>query len=373
MENKTNNNQKSIEGEQYKYISNDILQIKEKELRQKNEELNLKIHDAEMNIDDVQSIISNLTIHGNHSMHRDKRNHDNSCTDQSKTRKDGSSHIYDENNEEEEDDDDDMRQFFEDITNFDGSNHHINNDNVDEKQSSVTKSLQKKKHNTKGNTNDQNNVNTTTHLHKVQIKALTTKLNDAIESSSMLSKSNSTLQSEVSNLQKVNNKLQRQISKLEKDVNNKVHESKNVQSRINDLSVENQCLKKEVIGLRNIVKDCQSKSQTNEMKLKRSLESMEKYKAMMKNIKSMKDEDNGLYKEKKNEYEKKINGLIKQRDNLILGFKKQNQLIQLLKRQIVHLEASRLLDFEEDEFLKVLDWGEHIGDSMSKSTTNKKA
>jgi len=40
MENKTNNNQKSIEGEQYKYISNDILQIKEKELRQKNEELN---------------------------------------------------------------------------------------------------------------------------------------------------------------------------------------------------------------------------------------------------------------------------------------------------------------------------------------------
>ena len=371
MENKTNNNPNSIEGDQYKYISNDILQIKEKELREKNEELNVKIHDAEMNIDDVQSIITNLTIHGHHSMHRDRKNNSNTCTDQSKTRKDGSSHIYDENDEEEEDDD--MRQFFEDITNFDGSNHHINNDNVDKKQSSVTKSLQKKKHNTNGNTNDVNKVNTKTHLHKVQIKALTTKLNEAIESSSMLSKSNSTLQSEVSNLQKVNNKLQRQISKLEKDVNNKNHESKNVQSRINDLSVENQCLNKEVIGLRNIVKDCQSKSQTNEMKLKRSLESMEKYKAMMNNIKSMKDEDNGLYKEKKNEYEKKINGLIKQRDNLILGFKKQMQLIQLLKRQIVHLEASRLLDFEEDEFLKVLDWGEHIGDSMSKSTTNKKA
>ncbi|XP_054892950.1 testis-expressed protein 9-like [Poeciliopsis prolifica] len=46
--------------------------------------------------------------------------------------------------------------------------------------------------------------------------------------------------------------------------------------------------------------------------------------------------------------------LKKQKYDLILGFKKQTKLIDILKRQIMHLEASKLLSFTEEEFIKAM-------------------
>ncbi|XP_027869856.1 testis-expressed protein 9-like isoform X1 [Xiphophorus couchianus] len=46
--------------------------------------------------------------------------------------------------------------------------------------------------------------------------------------------------------------------------------------------------------------------------------------------------------------------LKKQKYDLILGFKKQTKLIDILKRQIMHLEAAKLLSFTEDEFIKAM-------------------
>lgn len=46
-----------------------------------------------------------------------------------------------------------------------------------------------------------------------------------------------------------------------------------------------------------------------------------------------------------------------QKVDLISGFKAQLKLIDVLKRQKLHLEAAKMLSFSEEEFSKALEWG----------------
>lgn len=67
--------------------------------------------------------------------------------------------------------------------------------------------------------------------------------------------------------------------------------------------------------------------------------------------------------EVKKNYEKVVQEnrkLEKQRNELLQAFKKQLKLIDILKRQKTHLEAAKMLNFTEEEFIKALDLAEKI-------------
>mmetsp|Transcript_62942 Transcript_62942/g.142101 ORF Transcript_62942/g.142101 Transcript_62942/m.142101 type:complete len:99 (+) Transcript_62942:101-397(+) len=72
---------------------------------------------------------------------------------------------------------------------------------------------------------------------------------------------------------------------------------------------------------------------------------------------SSKAEDGEALRMQVAKLEAKTGRLEKQKAELLNAFRKQLKLIDILKRQKVHIEAARALAFTEEEFMKTLDWG----------------
>jgi septum formation topological specificity factor MinE len=93
------------------------------------------------------------------------------------------------------------------------------------------------------------------------------------------------------------------------------------------------------------------------VRLNRALEEIERLKSDLTKAKSSN-------KETAQDEKKRMDGLLaenrrleKQKSDLIQGFRKQARLIDILKRQKMHLEAAKMLQFAEEEFVKALEWG----------------
>ncbi|XP_047436920.1 testis-expressed protein 9 isoform X2 [Mugil cephalus] len=116
-------------------------------------------------------------------------------------------------------------------------------------------------------------------------------------------------------------------------------------------------LHKEIENLNRAHKQAAAVHGTVEVRLNRALEEVEKLKTQLNKMKQVnKDKISEEHQSKENLLaENKM--LKKQKAELIVGFKKQLKLIDILKRQKMHFEAAKLLSFTEEEFMNALDWG----------------
>ncbi|XP_049628796.1 testis-expressed protein 9 [Suncus etruscus] len=103
-------------------------------------------------------------------------------------------------------------------------------------------------------------------------------------------------------------------------------------------------------------KQAASSQSATEVRLNRALEEIEKYKLelskLRQNNKNITNEEHRKIEDLKSENRK----LQKQKGELMIGFKKQLKLIDVLKKQKMHIEAAKMLSFTEEEFMKALDW-----------------
>uniref|UniRef100_A0A8C8U770 Testis expressed gene 9 n=1 Tax=Peromyscus maniculatus bairdii TaxID=230844 RepID=A0A8C8U770_PERMB len=122
-------------------------------------------------------------------------------------------------------------------------------------------------------------------------------------------------------------------------------------------SVVCECSKKELENKRRLQKQAATSQSATEVRLNRALEEAEKYKVELSKLrqsnKDIANEDHQKIEVLKSENKK----LERQKGELMIGFKKQLKLIDILKRQKMHIEAAKMLSFSEEEFMKALEWG----------------
>ncbi|XP_050295937.1 testis-expressed protein 9 [Anthonomus grandis grandis] len=130
----------------------------------------------------------------------------------------------------------------------------------------------------------------------------------------------------------------------------------NVNSKLQSKETENACLRKEVEQLKRDLKSNNLNFNNCEVRLTRATEENEKLKQALKHCK---DEEKDLkegYRKQLTELTSTVKNLEKQKVELLNGFKKQMQLIDVLKKQKMHLEAYKIGEMTEGEYLKILDW-----------------
>ncbi|XP_069704817.1 testis-expressed protein 9 [Periplaneta americana] len=123
-------------------------------------------------------------------------------------------------------------------------------------------------------------------------------------------------------------------------------------SKLEERDAENASLKKELEALRKELRTALQTSRSNEVRLQRALEEVDKLRGVLQ----AHDRDDKELRRRGDETVATVKRLEKQRAELLNGFRKQLQLIDNLKKQKAHLQAACAMQFCKEEFLQLLDW-----------------
>ncbi|XP_077867330.1 testis-expressed protein 9-like [Saccoglossus kowalevskii] len=123
--------------------------------------------------------------------------------------------------------------------------------------------------------------------------------------------------------------------------------------------LENQviALRKELDALKRGQKQATATQGATEVRLNRALEEIEKLKSQLHKSRQGSKDTMDQDKRRIEQLQLENKRLEKQKAELMAGFKKQLKLIDILKRQKMHIEAAKMLSFTEEEFVKALEWG----------------
>ena len=127
-------------------------------------------------------------------------------------------------------------------------------------------------------------------------------------------------------------------------------------------------MKKESEEAKRDAKKNLSKKSSSDVRLNRALEEASKLRGELSAAEREKKDAKENGKKSVDELTLRTKFLEKQRNELLHGFKKQMELIDVLKRQKLHLEAAHVLKYTEEEFMQTLDWKPNGSGSNSVSS-----
>jgi len=193
-------------------------------------------------------------------------------------------------------------------------------------------------------------------LQKARIEALDLQLKVALSAKHDAEDMASKLRMQLKESCQENKRLQNSLTGTNSLAGKGNSEEKSTKDMVDDLKLELNRTKRELESAQKSLKVAESEHKGREIKLSRALQEVEKYKRTIENTASEKRQDSEGIRKENEKLSRQIKLLERQRKELLAAFKKQMKLIEILKRQKVHAEAARLLQFTEDEFMKVIEW-----------------
>ena len=201
----------------------------------------------------------------------------------------------------------------------------------------------------------------TIRFQKARIDALTTSVQSLTTALADREKELGDLKLLVKNGNDSREKLLRSKETLEKSAATSAKTIQDLETKLAQSEGELSGLRREVGSIEKRRKEFDAESKSKDAKLNRCLAEMERLKEQLAKVKSGGATGGPALEELNREVTSLRLGnkkLLQQRQDLLAGFKKQQKLIEILKKQKLHMELAKMLNFTEEEFAKSLEMGE---------------
>eukprot|EP00056_Hartaetosiga_gracilis_P010689 m.159247 g.159247 ORF g.159247 m.159247 type:complete len:353 (+) comp13366_c4_seq3:5533-6591(+) len=173
-----------------------------------------------------------------------------------------------------------------------------------------------------------------------------------------LRKQLNSMKSEVKSNSKDALKEKKAVSALQKEIKQLKRKLNDVVAKLETEKEKNAVLHNEVSTLRKESKQSNNNgSDALSVRLNRAIEERDSLKAEVKKLKAHRMNATTADEDAKS-LQAKCKQLTLQRDEALSAFEKALKLVDVLKKQKVHMEAARVLAFTEEEFVRTLDWNE---------------
>merc|ERR1719239_507084 len=161
----------------------------------------------------------------------------------------------------------------------------------------------------------------------------------------------------VKDIEEERNRLLRTSSSQQQQIDKHKKLAEDARGKVDSLESQLSTMKKELEQLKRNQKQHQTTQSATEVRLNRALEDIEKYREQLQRTKTASKDSSEADKQRLEQLLSQNKRLEKQKSELMAGFRKQMKLIDILKRQKMHIEAAKMMQFSEEEFVKALEWG----------------